>query len=303
MQYTVVAIKIFLGLCVFLFGVYFMNDALKGMATEKVKRLMARVSRSVLVNIFIGFAITALSGSSSGVIIMLISFIDAGVIDFGQAAAIIMGSNIGSTITVNIISFNAFYYTVYLVPIGVLGYILSRNSKLRCISQFVAGIGLLFYGIDYMSDSMMPLRENLNFVGMMQGIDDSPFKGLLIGIALVTIIQSSTVGIAMLQSLARADMISAFGAAPIVFGQNISTCFDTLIAAVITKNKSAKNAAYFHLLFNVFGTVIFMMLLNPLVDLSKAIGGNDPARQIAVIHTLFNVGTTLIILPFIKYIV
>ncbi|SHF41164.1 Na/Pi-cotransporter [Caldanaerobius fijiensis DSM 17918] len=303
MMYIIVLIRILLGLGIFLFGMYFMNDAIKRMALRRVKRMFARVSENVLANIFLGFLITVFSGSSSGVIIMIISFIDAGIIDLGQAAAIIMGSNIGTTVTANVLAFNVFDFTIYFIPIGVLGYILGRNIMIRRLSQFIISIGLLFYGINYMSHSLIPLKKNLDFVRILRDIGGKPLEGLLLGVLLVAVIQSSTAGIAMLQSFARAGLISTMGAAPMVFGQNISTCFDTLVAAIMTRDKKAKGAAYFHLLFNVFGTIIFMLLLKPLVNLSIILSGEDPAEQIAMVHTLFNVGTTLILLPFFKYIV
>lgn len=300
-MYIVILTRLLVGLGIFMFGMYFMNDAVKKMALKRVKRICRKISHNVLVNVFLGFLVTVFSGSSSGVIIMIISFINAGVMDLGQAMAMIMGSNIGSTVTANILAFSVFDFTVYLVPIGVLSYIIGRSIIIKRLSQFIIGTGLLFYGMNYMSQSLLPLKKNLDFVRMLQNIDRKPLEGLLLGAILVAVIQSSTAGVAMLQSFARTGLISTIGAAPVVLGQNISTCFDTIIAAIMTGNKDAKSAAYFHLFFNVWGAMVFMPLLKPLVDISIVIGGKDPAKQIAMVNTLFNVGTTFMLLPFFKY--
>ena len=228
---------------------------------------------------------------------MVVGFVNSGMMTLNQAVWIIMGANIGTTITGQLIALDVGALAPLFAFIGVAMVVFVKMPRAHHIGQIMAGLGVLFIGMEMMSSSMMPLRDSQAFVDLMTRFSN-PLLGIAVGALFTALIQSSSASVGILQALATSGAISFSSSVFILFGQNIGTCITAVLASIGT-SRSAKRATIIHLMFNIIGTVLFTILciLFPLADLVASFTPDAPAAQIANMHTIFNIGTTLLLLP------
>lgn len=292
---------LFGGLGLFLYGMGVLSDGLQKAAAERLRRLLEILTTNPLMGVLLGTVVTAIIQSSSATTVMVVGFVNAGLMNLRQAAGVIMGANIGTTMTAQIIAFNATQLALPAVAIGFLLTLITKSKRVHYIGQSFVGFGLLFLGMSIMSSSMKPLAEMQWFVNLTATLSKNRILGILTGAVMTGLIQSSSATIGILQSLAREGVISLHFALPVLFGDNIGTTVTALLSS-LGASLAAKRAALIHLIFNVLGTIIFTLILPVVVPVVQSIGG-DTVRQIANAHTLFNVTNTLIQLPFIGVLV
>lgn len=289
------------GLGLFLFGMNIMGDGLERTAGSRLRKLLQAVTHNRVLALLVGVVITILVQSSSATTVMVVGFVNAQLITLTQAIGVIMGANIGTTATSLMLSFDMNFGHLF-AAIGLLMSVLPKRMEgLRKFAPIVTGVGILFIGMNIMSEAMKPLREWQGFLDAITAISTSPLSpvlGVLIGAGLTAILQSSAASIGILQALAATGAIDLRLSMFILFGQNIGTCITALIACAGT-NKTAKRAAVVHLLFNVIGAVLFTVLtvLLPLDRWIIALAGSNLKLQISMVHIVFNIVTTLLLLP------
>lgn len=286
------------GLALFLYGMQMMSTGLEVAAGNRMKQILEKLTTNRFLGIGMGALITALIQSSSATTVMVVGFVNSGMMTLKQAVWIIMGANIGTTITGQLIALNVGEIAPLIAFLGVAMIVFSKNPKLRYIGNIFAGIGILFIGMSMMSDAMKPLQEWTEFISLLSKFEN-PLLGIGVGAAFTAIIQSSAASIGILQTLANNGIIALKGAAFVLFGQNIGTCITAFLASIGT-NRGAKRATTIHVLFNVIGTAMFtiLCLVTPFVSLVAASNPGNPAGQIANMHTIFNIATTIILIPF-----
>ena len=285
------------GLGLFLYGMNLMGTGLQKAAGEKLKRLIEVLTNNRLMGVLVGALVTMVIQSSSATTVMVIGFVNAGLMSLAQAAGVIMGANIGTTITAQLIAFKLTDYAPLAVAIGVAIWIGAKKKKAKDFSEILIGFGILFIGMDMMGGGLAPLAELPAFAKIMTNLEN-PILGMLVGLGLTTILQSSSASIGLLQALAGQGLLNVNIAFPILFGDNIGTTTTAMISS-IGANKTAKRAAIIHFLFNLIGTIIFMTVLrSPIQALVMRISPNDIQRQIANAHTFFNLINVAIQLPF-----
>ena len=260
--------------------------------------LFAPAHVTQLLCMLVGAGITAAIQSSSATTVMVVGFVNSGMMTLRQAVWIIMGANIGTTVTGLLIALDVGALAPLLAFVGVALVVFLKKPILHHWGQIIAGLGVLFLGMGMMSDAMAPLRESEFFINLMTQMSN-PLLGILVGMVFTAIIQSSSASVGILQTLASSGLIGLHSAAFILFGQNIGTCITAVLASIGT-SRNAKRTTIIHLLFNVIGTVIFttICILTPLTDLFESLLPTSPAGQIAALHTTFNITTTLLLLPF-----
>ena len=289
------------GLALFLYGMQMMSGGLEAAAGNKMKQILEKLTANRFLAVAVGAAITAVIQSSSATTVMVVGFVNSGMMTLSQAVWIIMGANIGTTITGQLIALDVGMLAPLFAFAGVAMVVFLKNPKAHHYGEILAGLGVLFIGMGMMSDSMRPLREVSEFVDLMTKFSN-PVIGIGVGALFTAVIQSSSASVGILQSLASNGLIGLGDAVFVLFGQNIGTCITAVLAAIGT-SKNAKRTTLIHLSFNVIGTTIFTIvcLLFPLTALVENFTpGNAPA-QIANMHTLFNIVTTLLLLPFGQY--
>lgn len=286
------------GLALFLYGMQMMSAGLEAAAGNRMKRILEKLTSNRLLGVLVGAGITAVIQSSSATTVMVVGFVNSGMMTLRQAVWIIMGANIGTTVTGLLIALDVGAMAPLLAFVGVAFVVFLKKPILHHWGQIIAGLGVLFLGMGMMSDAMAPLRESQFFIDLMTQMSN-PVLGILVGMVFTAIIQSSSASVGILQTLAASGLIGLHSAAFILFGQNIGTCITAVLASIGT-SRSAKRTTIIHLLFNVIGTVIFTVLciLTPLTGLIESILPAAPAGQIAALHTTFNITTTLLLLPF-----
>jgi phosphate:Na+ symporter len=294
------------GLGLFLFGMKMMGDGLENAAGERLKGILEKVTSNRFVGVLVGTAVTMIIQSSSATTVMVVGFVNAGLMNLFQATGVIMGANIGTTITAQLVSFKLTAVAPIFVGLGTLIVLFSKGRKNREIGNIVLGFGILFMGMEIMGDAMDPLKDSPEFNQYMTAIGSSWIFGLLAGLVMTGIIQSSSATTGILIALAGTGAITLEVAIPFIFGCNIGTCVTALLASIGT-SKSARKAALIHLTFNIIGTAIFIPFRGQLAAIAQSINpgttGYDIQRQIANIHTIFNITNTLILVWFIKYLV
>ncbi len=289
------------GLALFLYGMQMMSGGLEAAAGNKMKQILEKLTANRFLAVAVGAAITAVIQSSSATTVMVVGFVNSGMMTLSQAVWIIMGANIGTTITGQLIALDVGMLAPLFAFIGVSMVVFLKNPKSHHYGEILAGLGVLFIGMGMMSDSMRPLREVPEFVDLMTKFSN-PVIGIGVGALFTAVIQSSSASVGILQSLASNGLIGLGDAVFVLFGQNIGTCITAVLAAIGT-SRNAKRTTLIHLSFNVIGTTIFTIvcLLFPLTALVESFTpGNAPA-QIANMHTLFNIVTTVLLLPFGQY--
>ena len=303
------------GLALFLYGMQMMSSGLEAAAGSRMKMILERLTANRFLGVLVGAAITAVIQSSSATTVMVVGFVNAGMMTLNQAVWIIMGANIGTTVTGLLIALDVGELAPLFAFVGVALVVFVKKPQLQHIGQILAGLGVLFIGMDMMSSAMSPLRESEAFINLMSTFSN-PLLGILAGAGFTAVIQSSSASVGILQALANSGVISLPSAVFVLFGQNIGTCITAVLASIGT-SRSAKRATIIHLLFNVIGTVIFtlLFLIFPIayvIDgsltlpgaLGQTIAGLMPAShagQIALVHTSFNIITTIILLPLGNY--
>ena len=285
------------GLALFLYGMHIMGEGLEVAAGSKLKGLLEKLTKNRFLGMLVGLVITAVIQSSSATTVMVVGFVNAGLMNLAQAIGVIMGANIGTTATGLLIALDIGMLAPALALIGVGLVLFSKKQKIKAIGQVIAGLGILFIGMGNMSDAMKPLREVPAFQQMMTSFSN-PIIGIAVGALFTAVIQSSSAAIGILQALAFQGLIGLDSAVFVLFGMNIGTCITSILSSIGT-NRNARRTALVHLLFNIIGTAIFVALstLLPFTDWVKALARDNPKAQIALAHTIFNVVTTLLLLP------
>lgn len=288
------------GLALFLYGMNSMGDGLELAAGNKMQKILEKLTTNKFLGVFVGLVVTAVIQSSSATTVMVVGFVNSNLMNLSQAVNVIMGANIGTTVTGQLIALNITKFAPLFAFVGLL-LTMSKSMKRRYYGKVVIGLGFLFMGLTMMSDSMAPLREWEPFVDAMKNISN-PFMGVLIGAVFTAIIQSSSASVGILQALAMQGLVPFHTALYIVLGQNIGTCITSVLAS-LGANRNAKRAAISHVLFNLIGTVVFILVsfTLPLEEWIVGFTPDNPMAQIANLHTLFNVTTTILLLPFSGY--
>ncbi|NME45106.1 Na/Pi cotransporter family protein [Faecalicoccus pleomorphus] len=294
-------LKLLGGLALFLYGMQMMSDGLEKAAGDRLKTILEKLTSNRFLGVIVGALITAAIQSSSATTVMVIGFVNARLMTLQQAVWIIMGANIGTTITGQLVALNVSEIAPLIAFAGVVLIVFLKNPKLHYFGSIIAGLGILFIGMDMMSSSMSPLRESEAFISLLTNFSN-PAIGILVGALFTALIQSSSASLGILQALARSGLIGLNGAVFVLFGQNIGTCITAILASFGT-SREAKQTTIIHLSFNIIGTIIFttVCLLTPLTSVVAGWSPDNAAQQIANMHTLFNVVTTLILLPFGTY--
>ncbi len=285
------------GLALFLYGMHMMSDGLEHAAGDQMKTILQKITSNRFLGVLVGALITAVIQSSSATTVMVVGFVNSKLMTLSQAVWLIMGANIGTTITGQLLTLNVSTIAPVVAIIGVVLVTFIKNKKANAIGLIMAGLGFLFIGMDIMKDAMVPLRDEPLFINLLTTISN-PFLAVLFGAGFTALIQSSSASVGILQTLAASGLIGLDSSIYIIFGQNIGTCITSVLAS-LSGNRDSKRATIIHLSFNLIGTLLFMIAIQfiPFVDLMQSIT-SAPDAQIANTHTIFNIVTTLILLPF-----
>ena len=286
------------GLALFLYGMQMMSDGLEDAAGDRMKKILEKLTANRFLGILVGAGITMVIQSSSATTVMVVGFVNSGMMTLRQAVWIIMGANIGTTITGQLIALDVGLFAPLVAFIGVALIVFLKMPKVHHIGKICAGLGILFIGMEMMSTSMYPLRESQEFISLMTNFSN-PIIGILAGALFTAVIQSSSASVGILQTLASSGLIGLPSAVYVLFGQNIGTCI-TAVLASISANKSAKRTTVIHLMFNLIGTLMFTLIcmLTPFTAFVESLTPGNPTSQIANMHTIFNIATTVILIPF-----
>lgn len=293
---------IFGGLGLFLYGMKLMSDGLENIAGEKLKSILEKITSNKIMGVLVGTIVTAIIQSSSAITVMVVSFVNAGLMTLGQATGVILGSNIGTTITAQMVSLNLEVIAPIFIGIGAIVIVVTKNKKVKDLAYIALGFGVLFMGMGLMSSSLKPVSELAIFNKFILLVGKNSILGVLIGILITAILQSSSATTGILVALAVSGNLDMSVAFPIILGCNIGTCI-TAILAGLTANRIAKKAALLHLFFNIFGTILFLPFSDKVVMIVQYLTPDNVARQVANAHTIFNVVITIFILPISKYFV
>lgn len=298
------------GLAVFIFGMNMMSECLQKAAGEKMKKILALLTRNPILGVLAGALTTAVLQSSSATTVMAIGFVSAGLMSLPQAISIILGANIGTTMTAQIIAFKISDYIYIIIFLGFIVAMLAKSEKVKNIGQTIFAFGLLFLGIETMGDVMKPLASSPVFVDLIGKVSHIPVLGVLVGTLMTLVVQSSSATIAVLQNFAAqagpdgvTSIIGLAGAIPVLLGDNIGTTITALLAS-IGQPKDAKRTAAAHCIFNISGCLIFIWFVKPFARLIQWISPKGPeidviSRQIANAHTTFNIVMTILWVPLI----
>lgn len=285
------------GLGLLLYGIKILGEGLELAAGAKLKVLLEKMTSNRFAAVLVGFVITTLIQSSSTTTVMVVGFVNTGIMNLTQAIGVIMGANIGTTTTSILVSLDIGKYAPIAIGIGVFLSMLTKKTTKKHIGLAITGFGMLFLGMTLMKDAMEPLASSPVFSEWLMNANN-PFVAILIGTVITAVIQSSAASIGILQALAAQGLIPLHFAVYVIYGQNIGTCITALISSIGTK-KNSKRTAVMHVLFNVFGTVIFIILtkLLPFTDWIESLTDNT-MMQLSLVHIIFNVVSTLIMFPF-----
>ncbi|MHC5248034.1 Na/Pi cotransporter family protein [Enterococcus sp. LJL90] len=292
------------GLGIFLFGIKYMGDGLQKAAGDRLKEVLNRFTSTPLRAVLAGIIVTGLIQSSSGTTVLTVGLVSAGFMSLKQAIGVIMGANVGTTVTAFIIGFNLSAYSLPIIGIGALLLFFTKREVLHNAGQILFGFGCLFFGLTLMGDAMEPLKDLPQFEELMINVSHHPILGVGIGTLLTMILQSSSATIGILQQLYTQNSLSLQAALPILFGDNIGTTITAILAAIGT-SIAAKRTAASHVIFNLVGAIIFTLLLGPFTSILIRITdifGLNPAMQIAVAHGMFNLANLCLQIWFINQI-
>nr|WP_304218651.1 Na/Pi cotransporter family protein [Fredinandcohnia onubensis] len=289
------------GLGIFLFGIKYMGDGLQKSAGDKLRDILDRFTTNPFMGVLAGIFVTCLIQSSSGTTVIVVGLVSAGFMTLRQAIGVIMGANIGTTITAFIIGIKISDYALPIIALGAILLFFFKNKRIHNFGQIVFGFGALFLGLELMGDGMKPLRSLETFHDLTVNMSSSPILGVVIGTVFTVIVQSSSATIGILQGLFGEGLLDLQAAIPVLFGDNIGTTI-TAVLASIGASVAAKRAALTHVIFNIIGTIIFLILLVPFTNLIGYLQTTlnlNPEMTIAFAHGTFNVTNTIIQFPFI----
>lgn len=293
-------IGLFGGLAFFLYGMEKMSEGMKRSAGDRMRVILAALTRNRFIALFVGAFVTMVIQSSSATTVMLVSFVQAGLMTFSQSLGVILGADIGTTVTAQMIAFKVTDYALLMAAVGFFVRMLSKSEKNRNLGEILLGFGILFFGMKLMSDAMKPLRDYGPFLSAMQELEH-PLTGLFAGAVFTALVQSSSAATGVVIVLAQQGLITLAAGIPVIFGANIGTCVTAGLAS-IGGGREAKRVALAHVMFKVAGVFLFIFWIPAFADFIQKITGRygaGTARQIAVAHTLFNVTVGLGFLPFI----
>ena len=287
--------SLFGGLGMFLYGMEMMSDGMKIAAGNKMRSVLEKLTSNRLLAVGVGAFVTMVIQSSSATTVMLVSFVNSGLLTFVQGLGVILGSNIGSTITAQIVAFKVTDYALALVAVGALTALFSKKDSTKNIGFVILGFGLLFYGMKVMSDTMKPLRSNPTFNDILISLEN-PFMGILAGAAFTALIQSSSATTGIVITLASGGSITLEAGIPLILGANVGTCVTALLAG-LNASREAKRVAIAHVTFNLIGVALFCFWIPTFAEFISQTSDNIP-RQIANAHTIFNILATVVFIPF-----
>lgn len=288
------------GLAFFLYGMDKMSNGMKSAAGNRMRSILGSLTKNRVVALTVGAFITMVIQSSSATTVMLVSFVQAGLLNFVQSMGVILGADIGTTITAQMIAFKLTDYALLMVAFGFVLKMFGRTEKIKSVGEIVLGFGILFFGMKLMSDAMKPLRTYPVFIEMMKDLEN-PILGILVGAVFTAVVQSSSATTGVLIVLAQQGLISLEGGIPVIFGANIGTCVTAALAG-IGASREAKRVAIAHVMFKLAGVMLFVFWIPQFAGLIESLAvrfGSGPARQLANAHTIFNVSLGLFFLPFI----
>ena len=295
---TSIVLGLIAGLALFLYGVNVLSDELRVQGGDRMRSLLQRFTRNRAAGVATGTVATTLLDSSSVTIILVISLVNAGLLAFEHSIAVIMGSNIGTTISSQLFAFDIDEYSPVILGVGLVSQVLATSSRVRSAGRILFAFGLLFFGLHYIGQVVEPLKSHSAFLEMLKQVE-APVYGVAVGALFTILVQSSSATMGIVITLASQDMISLAAGLALMLGAEIGTCADTLIAT-IGRSRPAVRAGMFHLMFNVATVALGVALVHPLADLAAWIsGGAGVARQIANAHVLFNVGGVALTLGFV----
>ncbi|MEG1782314.1 MAG: Na/Pi cotransporter family protein, partial [Oscillospiraceae bacterium] len=297
------ALELFGGLALFLYGMHMMSSGLEAAAGNKMKSVLKKLTNNTLMGVFMGTVITAIIQSSSATTVMLVGFVNSGIMQLSQTVGIIMGANIGATMNGVLLAVGIGDVAPAFAFIGVCMIMFSKDEKKNHIGEIIAGLGVLFIGMNMMGASMVSLRDSQAFIKLITTFEN-PLIGILVGTIFTALIQSSSASVGILQALAVSGLIGLDTGIYVMFGFTIGTCITAAIASIGT-NANAKRVSMIHFLFNVIGTAVFVVIcqLLPFVPWIQGMFPNSPAVQIANAHVIFKIVTTVLLLPFSKQLV
>lgn len=293
------------GLGLFLYGISVMGEGLQKSTGPKLEKAIGLLTSNIVMGVLVGTVVTGIIQSSGATTVMVVGFVNAGIMSLYQAIGVIMGANIGTTVTAQLVSFDVSILSSIALGVGIVLYMIGSKSKpmLKNISEILIGFAILFIGMRFMKDAVAPLSEYPAVQKVLAQIANQPVLALLAGFLMTTVLQSSSASMGILIALSSQGLMPLSGALPILYGDNIGSCTTSLLSSV-GANKNAKRAATMHLCFNIIGTILFMFILNkPITMIVQYLNPTDQARQIANSHTLFNIINVILLLPFAKYIV
>lgn len=291
------------GLALFLYGMQMMGDGSRAAAGQRLKEILKKLTANRFLGVLSGIVITAVIQSSSATTVMVVGFVNTGMMTLYQAVWVIMGANIGTTVTGQLVALNAGAVAPLLAFAGVVMMLFVKKPLFNDLGSIIAGLGVLFIGMNMMGNAMLPLQESRAFLELLTEVSN-PLFGIAIGGIFTALIQSSSASLGILQALASGGVIHLADAVYILFGQNIGTCVTAVLASIGT-GRNAKRATILHLAFNLIGTAFFtgICMLTPLTSMVESMTPASVPAQIANMHTIFNVVTTLLLLPFGKSLV
>nr|WP_288323099.1 Na/Pi cotransporter family protein [uncultured Peptostreptococcus sp.] len=298
-----IGISLIAGLGMFLYGMNVMGDGLQKAAGDKLKKIIEMLTTNRIMGVLVGAVVTGIIQSSSATTVMTVGFVNAGIMTLKQAIGIIMGANIGTTVTAQLVSFSIEKYAPIAIGIGVLFWLFTKNTTVKNFSEILIGFGILFVGMNFMKAAAAPVSEMQSVHNAMLYLSRNPLLGVLAGFMITGTIQSSSASIGILIVLASQGVLPITAALPVLYGDNIGTCVTSLLST-IGASRNSKRTALMHLCFNVIGTILFIVVLSrPIIRIVENADPTNVPRQIANAHTLFNLVNVVVLLPFSNYIV
>ena len=309
-QWGMLIISLFGGLALFLFGMEQMSEGMKKTAGDKMRSILSALTNNRLIGMTVGAFVTMVIQSSSATTVMLVSFVQAQLMTFVQSLGVILGADIGTTITAQLIAFKLTDYALLMIAVGFAIRMFSRKENSKHIGEVIMGFGILFFGMKLMSDAMKPLRTYQPFIDMLRGLEN-PFLGLLVGAVFTALIQSSSAFTGIVIVLAQQGLLTLDAGIPLILGANIGTCITAGLASIGT-SREARRVAIAHVMFKIAGVLLFIFWIPTFAEIIRSISptsssvgmdklASETPRQIANAHTIFNVSLAFIFLPFTNF--
>jgi phosphate:Na+ symporter len=285
------------GLALFLFGMDMMSEGLKKGAGSRMRNILGMLTKNRVIGLFVGAVVTMVIQSSSATTVMLVGFVQAELMSFAQSLGVILGADIGTTITAQLIAFKLTKYALGMIGLGFAMRMFAQRDSFRHAGEVLLGFGILFFGMHLMSEVMVPIRTYQPFIDLLAALEN-PLLGILVGAAFTALIQSSSAFTGIVIVLASQGALTLEAGIPLIMGANIGTCITAVLASLKT-SRAAKRVALAHVLFKVLGVLLFVFWIGPFASLVNWVSGDaDMPRMVANAHTIFNVGFAIVFLPF-----